>query len=322
MAVIQPGAMIADMRGSVGDVTFLRTQGGLTARTRNTPANPDTAPQQAVRNTLAAVAASWSADLTASQREGWRSYAHAYPRPNRWGSPTLVNGYTRFIRTNVYRYRELSAIAFPNAPTAPPLHLPAFTIRASRTGGLAVAGTGVPDPSGTYVPCPSFNSRPAWRRADSAYFLWYAGAVVKWYVTTTLGVTTANRWGTTSTLVNTYAPFGSATGNPTVALDTTTPAAEITVPPENYTDPENGLRLYAYAGLPTAPGVAYFNGPWTLAAAQTHAADWETNPWRFEYPFAIPPEATCRIRLIAQSLNSGALSGPGFGQAEELLFND
>jgi len=322
MAVVQTGPLIADARGSVGDVVFTRTQGGITVRSRITPTNPDTAPQQAVRDTLKAVAAAWSADLTEAQRTAWSSYAHAYPRPNRWGAKTLTNGYTQFIRHNVYRYRETSAIQFPSAPATPPLHIPMFSFRASRLGSILVTGTPTPDCTGLYNPWIVSRDHTSWRREDGAYFIWfYVGTA--WLLSQTLGVSTPNRWVSDTGLLGSWRPLGTATGTPTSILDDEIPVADVDLPPTNYDPlPDNALRLYAYAGRPSAPGALYFNGPWTLAAAQTHDGTWGQLPWRFAYPWPVHVGELCRLRTVAQDLDTGSLSTAGFAQAEEQPLDD
>lgn len=131
MAVINTGSIVNDIRGSVGTETYARNQGGIYVRARTTPADPNTAAQQACRAAVTALSQYWSATLTDQQRNDWRRYAHQHPQPDRFGNPHLTNGYTRFIQVNANRYRLDTAVAFSFPPTAPALHPPVFTFTAS-----------------------------------------------------------------------------------------------------------------------------------------------------------------------------------------------
>ena len=130
MALIKPGSIVADIRGSVGDETYSRNQGGLFVRARAAPANPNTPAQQACRAVITALSQFWSGTLTDQQRSNWRQYAHQHPRANRFGDRTLTNGYTRFIRINFHRSRNDLVVPYVEPPPVPPLWPPETTITA------------------------------------------------------------------------------------------------------------------------------------------------------------------------------------------------
>jgi len=132
MAIFLTGALVADIRGKLGEIVFQRTQGGPTVRSLGTWVQPNTDPQQDCRNTLYALSKAWSSTLLESERESWRSYARTNPRPNRWGHATIVNGYCAFIRHNAHAYRNTMAIQFPYAPADPPIHPPDVAITIAR----------------------------------------------------------------------------------------------------------------------------------------------------------------------------------------------
>lgn len=134
MAVIKTGSIVADIRGSVGDDTYARNQGGLYIRARSSPTGEPTEDQLACQAAVTALSQYWSATLTDQQRADWRTYAHQHPGPNRWGDLTITNGYTRFIRLNFTRYRIDTAVAFPDAPLGPPIHPATFTFTAEDAG--------------------------------------------------------------------------------------------------------------------------------------------------------------------------------------------
>lgn len=128
MAVIQTGSIVDDIRGSVGAETYGRNQGGLYVRTRTGPAGPPSADQDKSTAAITALSQYWSATLTDQQRDDWRKYAHQHPRPNRWGTLTITNGYNRFIAHNARIYRITTAVTYPSAPSRPPIHPPVFII--------------------------------------------------------------------------------------------------------------------------------------------------------------------------------------------------
>lgn len=128
MAVVKTGSLISDIRGSVGDETFSRNQGGLFVRTRTGPGGTPTPNQIAITDAMTDLSQAWSATLTDAQRDSWRQYAAQHPRRDQWGNPTLSNGYTRFISVNFAEYVRASAILRTSAPAAPPLPLPIYNM--------------------------------------------------------------------------------------------------------------------------------------------------------------------------------------------------
>lgn len=124
MAVINTGSIVSEIRGSVGDETFARNQGGPYVRSRAGPTTPPTVNQIAVTDAMAALSQAWSATLDDDERDSWRQYASQFPRKNAWGVQTYSNGYTRFIRINFLFYQANSAIRTTTAPTRPPIGPP------------------------------------------------------------------------------------------------------------------------------------------------------------------------------------------------------
>lgn len=149
MAVIQTGSIVGDIRGSVGNETYGRNQGGLYVRTRTGPGGEPTAEQIKITDAMALLSAHWSSDLTHQQRADYRSYAAQHPRVDRWGSPRLCNGYTRFIATNFRAAVPVGAINWEDAPTAPALHPPIFGFTADAATNIV---TITPQPTNYPVP--------------------------------------------------------------------------------------------------------------------------------------------------------------------------
>jgi hypothetical protein len=116
MAKVRTGPLAVDVRGSIGDVTWSRNRGGLYTKARVAPENKNTLPQQYARRALALLSISWSDVLDHAEREAWKSYAHGWPQPNTWGTPTNTNGYTRFIQVNLQYARMNAQDKYPDLP--------------------------------------------------------------------------------------------------------------------------------------------------------------------------------------------------------------
>ena len=129
--MIQTGSIVSDIRGSVGDETYSRNQGGLYVKSRSGPTAEPNANRLVITAAMTALSQAWSGTLTDAQRATWRTYAKQYPKANRWGQRTLHNGYNRFVAVNFAKYVQSSAIAFASAPIAPPFNPPDFTFAAT-----------------------------------------------------------------------------------------------------------------------------------------------------------------------------------------------
>ena len=142
MATGKLGALFADIRGPVGELTFSRGQTGQTIRQRTSGNQPHTPDQDDARAALGLCAIAWSSSLTERERQTWRSYANTNPRPGRWHRNAITSGYLAFIRHNVLYARVNLCLLRTNAPTAPPIHPPILAITVDRT--LATADVTFP----------------------------------------------------------------------------------------------------------------------------------------------------------------------------------
>lgn len=310
MALILPGAIIAEIRGKLGENVYLRTQGGMTVRTVGTWLQPDTQRQLDARAVITALSQAWSGTLTNDQRAAWRSYAHQHPRNNRWGVPTLTNGYTRFVRTNTYQYRDSQSIAYPNPPDQPPIHPPAWTPIVYELAAIQVTGTLNPDATGTYHLDGLYGPDPLWKRDDDAYYLWRYAALHRYRISDAPGNPTPS-WIRLNDRYGTYAPDHGATGTATVTAVDDDAAFQITFPLANYNPPPTGLRIFLFAGAPQTPGTNFFAAPWRYIASLTYNGCWTREPWLDLHPFAPNQGDRCWAYLVAQDTADGALSTPG-----------
>ena len=319
MAVHLPGSLASAVSGKLGDIVFLRGQGGPAVRSIGTWDQPNTDLQLEVRAIITALSAAWSATLTEQQREGWRVYGDAHPRPNRWGSPTFQSGYLTFVRHNFHAYRQADAIVFPNAPTAPPLHSPNLQLTVQQNGSLSITGTLGPDATGLYHPGPMYLAHPTWLRTDQAFSLWRYPPTPAWILSTAPGAGAGNWWVTNGTIGNTLYHQGTYTGNAVPTWTYAGSLAKIQFPPINYPDPSPFLQVYTYSGKPISQGRTFYNGPWSFLATfvpptpATTAPAWLRWTWPLHAtgdPYAWNAEGTDSARLYAviQNMLTGARS--------------
>ncbi|MBP7497227.1 MAG: hypothetical protein KA792_06160 [Bacteroidales bacterium] len=116
MALIKTTAFLAEIRGSVNGTVFSRNPYGAIARTKVTPVNPETLPQQAVRSMFAALIPQWSG-LSDNQRKLWADLAMRLPQTNVFGDTYFLTGALLFTSFN----RNLQEIGESVIEDAPPL---------------------------------------------------------------------------------------------------------------------------------------------------------------------------------------------------------
>lgn len=117
--------LVTQASGSIGGVTFTRTNSGMVMRARSMPVNPSTALQQAVRNATSLLAGRWSNNLTEEQRENWAVYAANITVKNKLGDSIKLSAMPMYIRCNVPRL-QASLTAIDDAPTVLSLGDPVY----------------------------------------------------------------------------------------------------------------------------------------------------------------------------------------------------
>lgn len=100
MALILPGPMIADARGSIGGTTFSKSGAGNIVRNRTKPVNPRSVRQEETRARMTAVAWHWNHVCSAGNRADWNAYAAATNWQNALGQSIAVTGFAAFARLN------------------------------------------------------------------------------------------------------------------------------------------------------------------------------------------------------------------------------
>ena len=135
MAKIRTSALVDQVTGSVGAVTFSKNRYGPVTRARIAPVNPNTPRQAAVRATFGTASKGW-ASLSATQQAAWNAFAAAHPMSDRLGESRILSG--NALYTQVTANRALVGLA---AVTTPPATGGLFP--AAATIAAAVAATGI-----------------------------------------------------------------------------------------------------------------------------------------------------------------------------------
>jgi len=107
--------------GSVGGVTYARNRGGMYARARSVPVNPNSALQQIVRQRFALIAGFWSL-ISEAQRELWTNYAEGTPMTDQFGEVKILSGQQMQTRLNVHQ-RNVGLSGNFTAPPTPGMSL-------------------------------------------------------------------------------------------------------------------------------------------------------------------------------------------------------
>jgi len=110
MAIMTPGPLISEIRGSQGGTTFSRNRHGQYTRQRSNPINPNTALQIAARERFNTLATYWRDTLLQAERDGWDTYADGTNWINGVGQVTHLTGMNHFIRSNGFRLVAGAAI--------------------------------------------------------------------------------------------------------------------------------------------------------------------------------------------------------------------
>lgn len=161
MALIKFGGGVVGMSGSIAGNTFSRNRYGAYARSRSVPVNPNTARQQTVRNSLAALTMVWSQTLTAAQRAAWNLYAANVVMTNRLGESINLSGFNHFLRSNSLLQQNAKTLVADGPTTFEiPESDPAFAISASEA---------------TQVISVTYDDTLDWCDEDEAYMFLFQG---------------------------------------------------------------------------------------------------------------------------------------------------
>jgi hypothetical protein len=136
MARVTFSPLVADVRGKTGGIVFSNWKGRAVVRTRVTPANPDTASQQRIRNHMALIV-SWWHFLPESMQDDCTLLA----------AGESISGFNAFTKRNV---RDLEMSPNPFMPRIMPLN----AILTPATELVGVAGSATKSVDLTWTPPP------------------------------------------------------------------------------------------------------------------------------------------------------------------------
>lgn len=125
MAKILFTAFMADMRGKVNGTVFSKNAVCAYARTKVSPANPQSPDQSIVRQRLASLSAQWRG-LTQSQRNSWIEGSVNFPRTNQFGQTYYLTGQQLYIALNT-NILTVQGAEIVNCPA--PVEVPEFSLQ-------------------------------------------------------------------------------------------------------------------------------------------------------------------------------------------------
>jgi hypothetical protein len=177
MARVTYGAIITDLAGSIGGITFQQNASGSIARLKpSIPVNPSL--QQSTRQVyLTQLVALWGR-LSQANKDAWNSLAAAHRKINDWGREVRVSGYQWFISYN------LNALSQGEGPWLTPEvyttvdPVPQFDLIASEDYFKIDFGTPVAFPgyyAGIYATLPMKQTAIKMRKATYLIWMWPTG---------------------------------------------------------------------------------------------------------------------------------------------------
>lgn len=98
MALVS-SSLLTDISGSIGGTTYARSRGGLYARNRTVPINPQTLAQGVVRSMFGSLSMAYNA-LTSAQKAAWEAFGQSIQFINRLGQPFNPSGRSAYMQLN------------------------------------------------------------------------------------------------------------------------------------------------------------------------------------------------------------------------------
>ena len=127
MALVTPGILFSNIKGSIAGTTFSNNRAGLTAKKRLVGKRLPNASQTNALNVSMATTAAWN-ELTFSQKSVFNSYALANTYTDRYGTVKPLTGYQWFKQlSQTSKYFTGSQLTAPPSYSIPPA-LPTFTV--------------------------------------------------------------------------------------------------------------------------------------------------------------------------------------------------
>lgn len=141
MALINPGPIASDIRGSMGGSVFSRNRSGLYIRRRVVPVNPATPAQTQARDRVSELQAAFRDVLTATQRALWEALAQQTSAKNKIGLGITLTPQNLYIKINSLVL--LAGATRIDDPPIPPAGTDTPTLTWAATTALGVQITAV-----------------------------------------------------------------------------------------------------------------------------------------------------------------------------------
>ncbi len=100
MARVTYGALVTQLRGSIGGTVFQGSAYGHTAKNTPNMTRPNTAAQDVIKRAVVRCVQRW-ANLLPAYRLNWNSYAAAYPQYAKFNAGSQLSGYAVFLKRNM-----------------------------------------------------------------------------------------------------------------------------------------------------------------------------------------------------------------------------
>lgn len=147
--------------GSLGATVYSRNRFGQYLRPRSVPVNPNTDRQAVIRTIMRQLTIAWNQDLSAAQRDGWKTYGDNVAVLNKFGEPVFLTGLNHYVRSNA-GLLQAGGTRVDDAPTT-------FNL------GDSEQGLGGAASAATQLLALQFDDSAAWASEDDAYQLVYMG---------------------------------------------------------------------------------------------------------------------------------------------------
>lgn len=136
MALVK-SSLLSDLSGSIGGTTYARSRGGLYARNRTVPINPQTVAQGLVRSMFGSQSMAYNS-LDSGQKAAWETWGQSVSWLNRLGDTFNPSGRSAFMQLN----QNLSLVGGdpiadpPSTTVAPILDISWLAFDAKADGGV------------------------------------------------------------------------------------------------------------------------------------------------------------------------------------------
>lgn len=144
VALVKYGVGIAEMRGSIGGVTFSKSYCGPIVKEKPYPVRRMRGFQPNRRSLVGFLSRRWGA-LTDAQRQEWKTWALNHPEPDKFGGTFIMSGINAFVKLNMVAMYLFGTAAYlvtpPEDPPAASLYSLTVATGATNPGEIDLTWT-------------------------------------------------------------------------------------------------------------------------------------------------------------------------------------